>query len=317
MFNYSFGRRIFSVAVIFCFGIFACPPSSVLGVQEEAAKSDFKSTEVSLTAGDGFPISAMWYEGDKKKAASALILLHELKRDRRDFADLAAYFAKNGHCVIVPDLRGHGKSTVTANGGEYIADRIGKSELLSMQADIEACKKFLIKKNDEEICNIELLMVVADGATSIPALGWCIVDWSFLPTAVKQGQDVKGLVMLSPLRSYQGSQINPALRLPLISGKGAPNPLDIMLVAGSKSRQFRDSKSIYSMLSTSRGRRDEQDDWEKHDVFLVTTPTADVGVEILSNNAETVPSKIFDFLEFRILKNAEEYVWRTRSTTKE
>ncbi len=116
MFNYSFGRRIFSVAVIFCFGIFACPPSSVLGVQEEAAKSDFKSTEVSLTAGDGFPISAMWYEGDKKKAASALILLHELKRDRRDFADLAAYFAKNGHCVIVPDLRGHGKSTVTANG---------------------------------------------------------------------------------------------------------------------------------------------------------------------------------------------------------
>lgn len=295
---------------LICAAVFVSVPG--ISVAQDKAKQPEAPVEVTVQAKDGFNISATWFEGKAGKEAAAIIMLHDIGRDRTDYLDLAAYYAGNGHCVIVPDLRGHGKSTVDPAGNEFKPDRFQKAQVAAMQADIEACKKFLIQKNDEEICNIEYLMVIADGATCLPALGWCVLDWSFVPTTIKNGQDVKGLIMMNPDRSYRGLSANQALRTPLISGKQAPNPLDIMIIVGSGNRdKLKDAKGYYSTIANARNKRDEEDDFNKHDVFLREVNSSALHREFLERNPQTVPEYTFDLLEFRILNNTD-YAWKLR-----
>ncbi|MBL8891101.1 MAG: hypothetical protein JNL67_14050 [Planctomycetaceae bacterium] len=292
------------------------PPPRNTKPKQDPPKAKLTVTEVELTAKDGFPLKATWYEGDKGTAAGALLMLHDVGRSRKDFEALATFFADNGHCVLVPDLRGHGASVNDANGNPFAPKKYGPAEALLLQADIEACKKFLVQKNDAEVCNIELMSIVVCGAMSIPALQWSVVDWSYLPAAVKQGQDVKAVVMLGPVRSYQSLQINPLLKLPLLSGAGHPQPLELLLVSGEKSKSFRDTKSIYSSWAVSRGRKDEADDWKKHNIYLLTTDSAHDGIASVMQHTDIVPDAIFDFLENRVLNRAEEYGHKTRTSGK-
>lgn len=282
----------------------------------EPPKAKFSVTEVELKTKDGFPLKATWYEGDKGTSAAALLMLHDLGRNRKDFEALATFFADNGHCVLVPDLRGHGASLNDASGNPYEPKKYGPAESMALQADIEACKKFLVQKNDAEVCNIELMSIVVCGVTSIPALQWCVVDWSYLPAAVKQGQDVKAVVLLGLVRSHQSLQINPLLKLPLLSGAGHPQPLELLFISGEKSRSFRDTKSVYSSWAVSRGRKDEADDWKKHNIYLLTTDSAHDGIDSVMQHTDIVPDAIFDFLENRVMNRAEEYGHKIRSSGK-
>jgi hypothetical protein len=284
--------------------------------KQEPPKPKYTVTEVELTTKDGFPLQATWYEGDRGTGAGAILMLHDLGRTRRDFEALATFFANNGHCVLVPDLRGHGDSALDAAGQKYAPKKYGQPESLAIQTDIEACKKFLVQKNDAEICNIELMVIVTCGATSIPTLSWCVVDWSYLPAVVKQGQDVKAVVMLGPVRSHQSWQINPLVKTPLLSGSGHPQPLELMLISGEKSGSFRDTKSLYSSWSASRGRKDEEDNWEKHNIYLLTTESAHDGIASVMRHPDLVPDAIFDFFENRVFNRAEEYGHKSRSTSK-
>lgn len=291
------------------------PPKSNRAKQEPT-KPKYTVTDVDLIAKDQFPLKATWYEGDRGTSAGAILMLHDLNRTRRDFEALAKFFADNGHCVLVPDLRGHGDSANDAAGQRYAPRKYGPAEGLALQLDIEACKKFLVQKNDAEVCNIELMSIVTCGATSIPTLNWCIVDWSYLPAAVKQGQDVKAVVLLGPVRSFQSLQINPIVKHPLLSGAGHPQPLELMLISGEKSGSFRDTKSIYSSWATSRGRKDEADNYEKHNIYLVTTDSAHHGIASVMKHSDFVPDTIFDFFENRVFNRAEEYGHKSRSSAK-
>lgn len=279
------------------------------------AKAKFTVENIRLVAKDGFSIAATWYQGDKETTSAPIILLHNLDQDRKAMQPLGEYFAKFGNCVICPDLRGHGESIVDPNGQEYLADRVSKAELLAMKADIEACKKFLIQKNDEKICNIEMLTIVADGAIGITAMDWCVIDWSFLPTTVKQGQDVKALVLLSPVRRFKGLSINELLRTPLISGKGANNPLDIAIVAGTQHKDYRDAVSIYSSLAAGRGRKKgDENDWTKHDLFFFEAASDTAGIELLLRHDKTLPGNMLDFLNSRVVDKADDLRWQKRSS---
>ncbi len=279
----------------------------------KTAKPEVKIESVELTTKDGFSLRATWYEGHLGKSAAPLLMLHDVGGSRQDFVRIATYFADNGHCVLVPDWRGHGDSRLDAAGRPYQLRRYGPAEALMVQADIEACKKFLIQKNDAEVCNIELMAIVAAGAAGIPALQWSVVDWSYLPAEVKQGQDVKAVVLLSPPRTHQAWQMAPVLRAPLIAGLGHPQPLELMFVVGEKSDISRDVRSMYQQLAVRRGRRDEADDWSKHNVYLLTTETDHRGVDLVLQNPRVVPDQLFDFLELRVFNRAEEYGHHKRS----
>ena len=73
--------------------------------------------ELTLRSGDGLDLYARIYEGPDAGAASVLCL-HGLMRNCRDFEDLAPHLQTRFR-VIVPDLRGRGRSAWDPNPQNY------------------------------------------------------------------------------------------------------------------------------------------------------------------------------------------------------
>jgi pimeloyl-ACP methyl ester carboxylesterase len=63
-----------------------------------------------FTAFDGVILSATYYPGKDGKESVPVVLLHDKGGNRRDFDALVAQLVGDGNAVLVPDLRGHGKS---------------------------------------------------------------------------------------------------------------------------------------------------------------------------------------------------------------
>ena len=71
--------------------------------------------------------------------------------------------------------------------------------------DMEAVRGFLVDKNDAGELNLNKLCLVGSGMGASVAANWALQDWSAPPLAVgKQGQDVKGIVLISPRWSFNG-----------------------------------------------------------------------------------------------------------------
>ena len=160
---------------------------------DDEEEETFEPEDVTLTTSDDVEIKATFYpsniEKKKRKDAVPVIALHASKGDRGDCRALAIYLQSLGHAVITPDLRGHGESKV--NGVDANRLRAGDIELMVNQ-DMEAIKRFLKKKNNQQQLNIEKLCVVGAEMGATVAINWAATDWMYekLPTG-KQGQDVK------------------------------------------------------------------------------------------------------------------------------
>src|SRR5206468_10266058 len=86
--------------------------------------------------------------------------------------------------------------------------------------DIDVCKEFLRKENNQEKLNIDKLCIVGAGLGGPLAMNWAIVDWAWPVLAgVRQGQDIKAIAMLSPPYSEKSVTLTAALRSPVILSK--------------------------------------------------------------------------------------------------
>ena len=88
--------------------------------------------------------------------------------------------------------------------------RFRAAEIMSIKADIERCKKYLMARNNAGELNIELLTLVTVGNSAIPAISWCIDDWFLYPAFVngrKQGQDIKAIAMIGPTRRFKSASL--------------------------------------------------------------------------------------------------------------
>ena len=123
------------------------------------------------------------------KVAIPFILLHDWEGSRADLEPFGTYLQSLGNAVIIPDLRGHGESTSVAGVSKPIDhSKFRKSDVASAMLDIERCKKYLVKRNNEGKLNIDLLSIVAVGHTSTLAAAWTIEDWAFQNQgSIKQG----------------------------------------------------------------------------------------------------------------------------------
>lgn len=188
---------------------------------------------------DGVQLSATFYpsplEKEQAKEAVPVILLHQFKGSRTDFDSLAIELQKLNCAVLVPDLRGHGQSTkqVMRDGKEKTIDPalMNKQDFEAMvQYDVEACKSFLMEKNNAKQLNIDKLCVVGAEMGAALAVNWADRDWSWpVLTTGKQGQDVKAVVLLSPTWSFKGLAITPAATNRDFTGK-----LSWMVVVGDQ-----------------------------------------------------------------------------------
>ncbi len=287
--------------------------------------------DISLETKDDLLLKCTWYpggffetaEGVKAKDGKQtvpIIMLHGWEGQRSEYDALASYLQRLGHASLVPDLRGHGGSTrfKSVDAKPIERDRMRTEDYGRMVAyDIEAAKKFLVDKNNTGEVNIELLCVVGAGDMgSVLAVNWVIQDWSWpqLPS-FKQGQDVKGLVMLSPVRSFKGTTSTQAINAAY--GRGRPLlPLSIMIVAGENdSSALREAKTLHSTFNRFYPDPPPSEAAQKQSLFLVLPKTQLQGTQLLDPKLPrdvNASLPVAQFINLRLVAKQAEYPWTLR-----
>lgn len=209
-------------------------PLPALGALEEE-EGPPEPEDIELVTKDGVLLKATWYASRKKTEAVPVILLHQYRGSRADYRDLALYLqVEKEHAVIVPDLRGHGDSLKWERGeasGRFDVERLRPEDFdLMASQDVEAVKRFLVRKNNDKELNIEKLCLVGAEMGALVGIRWSWGDWAWgsqRASTVKQGRDVKALTLISPELRFKNLQAS-QLATPPIGGQVA-----IQIVAGA------------------------------------------------------------------------------------
>ncbi len=292
--------------------------------QDRAPKNKEKeippAEHVMLVSKDRVEIRATYFPGMHEKETPCAILVHDWGRSRADLLPLAEYLQKEKGCaVIVPDLRGHGESTSVEGLTKPLNyEDFRRAEIETMWLDIDACRKFLQDKNDEGLLNLDMLTVVAVGKIAPIAAFWCADDWRWPPIGgIKQGQNVKGLVLISPERRLQGVSMSQLIKHPLFSG-GVPDPLAVLIYWGrNNSDANREAEAIYKTMDRKRPKVDEElsgeESLRKKSLFRVSFRSSLAGQEFLERYASEIYSGIAMFIEIKIIERKDEFRWQKRN----
>jgi pimeloyl-ACP methyl ester carboxylesterase len=271
--------------------------------------------DVKLTTKDGVTLTATYYPGTAKKETVPIIMIHDIDGQRGDYHGLASYLQTFGYASIVPDLRGHGQSRTqtypNGNNGTIDGDKLKGPALEACWLDIEACKKFLLEKNNEGELNIDQLCVIGAEFGGILAVRWAAKDWSWPAlTSQKQGQDVKAIVLLSPQASYKGVAVRDALTSPAVRTQ-----FSFMLVAGEKdTKATAEAKKLQKELQSQRPKvsDDDSDRNKLKEVFLIQPDVSLSGTKLLASGTG-VPGNIARFIELRLVNRKADFPWQDRS----
>jgi len=290
------------------------------GEEPEIAEPVNDSTQTK----DGLVLRYTYYPGRGDNKTVPIILLHGFKEQRGVYDAFASYLQRQGHAVIVPDLRGHGDSTRFADTEKPALDdpdRLKSTDFVGMNLyDLEAIKKILVDKHNEGELNIELLCVMAADVSTIVAVNWAVQDWSWpqLPS-IKQGQDVKALVLLSPERSFKGYNCTRALATDLMRAK-FPTKLSILIAVGQKNpEERREARNLFNQLERAYPKPElpadptPEDRFKEQFLFWAPANTDLQGTDLLDSRLELgVAEFIADFVKYRLAETVDKYPWRER-----
>ena len=300
------------------FAFVGLPANAIAQNKKAKDKKDDKKKELpepekkTLTTRDGVQLNTTWYASTKGKKAPCIILLHDYLRSSRDFTGkegLAVMLQSKGFAVIAPDLRGHGGSKKqTGRDKDIDPKRFRRSDLAKILEDIETCKRFLVSQNNDGKLNIELLTILAVGKFSTLAVDWSVRDWSFglNSKGIKQGKDVKAILLLSPEKSFKGMSLMKAVKAPVISGKGG-EALPLFILTGDKSSSLKSqSRELEKALTKSRG----SDLAEKSlSVTLGKTDIQGAGFASSKKGQEMINQ----FISLKVLSEADNLRWQNRT----
>lgn len=263
--------------------------------------------KITLETSDGVTLAATYYPSrlsdESRKNAVPVILLHVYKGNRGDFEKLALKLQDAGHAVIAPDLRGHGEST--GPDGELRA-----ADFAAMvRQDMEAVKRFLVKKNNTGELNIERLGVVGAEMGATVAINWAALDWSWPVLATgKQGQDVKALALVSPKWSFKGMRINDAVVHPNVR-----SDLSVVIVVGRRnSKLLQGARRLHNALARYRYTPRREEAAEKQTLWLKTPQTSLQGTQLINEKSLQVDQMVLDFIDLRLVKPA--FPWSLRKS---
>ncbi|MCX7416601.1 MAG: alpha/beta fold hydrolase [Planctomycetia bacterium] len=227
--------------------------------------------ELDLETSDGVRLVASYYRvAEDTKPLATVIVLHDLEGSGKSVEPLATALQEAGCAVIAPDLRGHGASTrrVGANGKEeeIVAKALKKTDLELMAAtrggsmrdqagvvgDIETVRNYIHRKSLDGELDINRLCLVGCGTGATLAALWTTADAAWPPLANgPQGQQVRALVLVSPVWATKGLSISPALSSDILK---RAMPMMVIAEAGN-----RDATRLFDQLK--RGRPQEW--WEQ------------------------------------------------------
>lgn len=267
---------------------------------------------IDLTTLDGVSLKAMFYPGGKGKESVPVVLLHMFKGSRKDYEPLASHLQREGHAVLVPDLRGHGESTKVRDVPRpLVADSMPNAAFLAMVgADMEACKKFLMEKNNAGELNIEKLCLVGAEMGALVAAEYARSDWSWPVLATgKQGQDVKAMVLISPVWSYRGLQLRNALADVNVRSK-----LSVLIIVGEDSpRDARDASRLYKSLKRHHPDTNAEKEADRT-LFYVPLRTSLQGTKMLDVENLMLSECVALFIKLRLVD--QNFPWQDRSAVK-
>lgn len=267
--------------------------------------------DVNLVTKDRVKLVATWYGGTEGKNTVPIIMVHMEKGNRHDYEALALYLQAQGHAVIVPDLRGHGDST-SVEGSDMKLEVDENMPVFHYQRmaeyDLETVKSFLMNKHHQGELNIDKLCVVGAEMGAVVAMNWAMLDWSWPVLATgKQGQDVKAVVLISPVEKFKNLKMSEALSHP-----GIKRYVSVYVVMGaSDSRAVKEGTQIFKTLD--RGRK-APDSPEEQTLFLdKTLKTKLQGTKLLGESALGLEQRLEQFIDFRLVKQTQ-WPWKDRTS---
>lgn len=260
-----------------------------------------------LPTADGIKLRAFYFPSTVGKAAVPVIVVHEWQGQASPYSALVRKLSDLGCAVIVPELRGHGASRqqLTPAGARTLeVAKMSRPDVLAMvKVDLEAVKKFLVQENNAERLNLNALAMVGVGEGAIIATQWSVGDLNFPSIgSIKQGQDVKLLVLVSPVRTHKGVSLEDALNDPLLAG------LPFLIVVGETSKPMGDAERAFKRLETVKKRLSRG---EAVGLEFATFPTSLSGHALVNEDAKVIP-KIASFLEAILINNAPRIPWVER-----
>ena len=252
------------------------------------------------------------------ESIAPFILVHDWDGSRSDMLPLAQFLQSQGHAVLVPDLRGHGDSVAVEGANiELNYENFKRDQQASAVLDIDQCKRFLRKKNNEKVLNIDLLNVIAVGDSSHLAMAWAITDWSWEPVAgIKQGKDVKSLILFSPTRTFAGSSLKKLAQSPLFSGR-AGVALPMLVIWGAQSSVNKDCSDFVKKLRKYRPEVPQdatlETRWASQDLFDLEAPTSMQGRDLAGNQkAKQIWTFANDFVSQKVTAFKDRFPWQLR-----
>jgi len=274
---------------------------------------------IELRTKDQVALTGTYFAGTKGENTVPIILIHGWEGVGGEFKPLAKYLQSLGHAVVVPDLRGHGESVQrrTADGETVSIDpkRMRVDEIAGMYLyDIERVKKYLLTEHNDGKLNIELLTIVGAEMGAIVAANWAKRDWSWpiLPS-LKQGQDVKALVLVSPKQAFKGLKLQRAYQ------HEAVRKLSTLILVGADDRRAHsEAKRLHTKLKRfhASGSRNTKSESLPRTLFLAEFPTSLQGTNLIdapvSDNKLGPHQRIGAFIHDRVVSQQEIYAWEER-----
>ncbi len=272
-----------------------------------------KPQTVRITTKDGMVLVASYYRSTQGKDAVPVIMVHNLRGSRVDFHPLALYLQQQGFAVLVPDLRGHGESRQTRFSDRPVnVDDFNQRQYRAFLIDIEACKRYLIARNNQGELNIDKLCLVGAEFGALLSILWAHQDWQWPPLATgKQGQDVKALVLFSPKRRMYGMDCNRVLAQPVLR-----YTLAVYILAGAQNPEYRkEAEKIFDLIYKVRKKRLERNPQAPQVKLLLVRNVRFQGTSLIHQlkpaARQQLAARVAEFLHAQVRQRA--IPWQRRS----
>ncbi|MDO4569521.1 MAG: hypothetical protein Q4D38_03960 [Planctomycetia bacterium] len=266
-----------------------------------------------LKTKDGVLLSATYYPGNRGKKSVPIILLHDWSGSRADFETLAPILQAEGYAVLVPDLRGHGRSKQLEVGPEKLEEIKLPSnptagyfnEMLNF--DLPKLKLFLMKENNGGELNIDKLCVGGIGMGGYLGAYFAAGDWNPRVKRRKENPrmgDVKAFLMISPPKSIRGAR-NVKFAGALTNANWNANLSCLILCGESNDKLIASPKTLEAQLRKCCSKTTMEES-----VFPLVVEMDAEGKDLIAAEDSPAVDIILDFLHVRLYER--DILWSRR-----
>ena len=295
---------------------------------------------IELTTRDGVGLNVVYYAGTDGEKTVPVVVIHDWKskEDGTTYETMAEYLQSKGYAVILPDLRGHGDSTLQKISGQtrkLDPNKVRPENVLA--GDLEAVRMFLLKENNAKKLNIAATALIGIGKSAILAAWYAIYDWDDFARYPrndpgtqrlirhKRGgeKDIRAVVLISPENKIGKQMKIDALARHKEVGTGKVSTL-IMVGQkqvegkGKKPKETKESKTakyIYEKLKRN-GHEVDSDDVGKRSLFLNVIDTELNGEKLVNETNLDLKARqtVRAFLNLRLRDRSIPWSERTSHT---